>query len=71
VTHQRKTAADYGQLSLFEEKIPEWLQPVEEPSPSPAGNLPTTPAQEMDDEDDLDQFTAWLQQGKQSTPPLI
>ncbi len=71
MTHQRKTAADYGQLSLFAETVPEWLQPVEEPASPPVSSLTTAPVQDLDDEDDLGQFTAWLQHGKQSTPPKI
>lgn len=69
MTHQRKTAADYGQLSLFAETVPEWLQSVET-APEPVNNLTTAPVPDLDDDDDdLGQFTAWLQQGKQTNPP--
>ena len=69
MSNQRKTAADFGQLSLFAETIPEWLQPENQNQP-PTHPLPengtfaATSAIEEDDE--LGQFTAWLQQGKQS-----
>ena len=66
MAHQRKTAAEYGQLSLFEETVPEWLQPAE-PVTTLAGEVSITPPPAAsDDDDDLSQFTAWLRQSQHS-----
>jgi hypothetical protein len=64
VAQHRKTAADYGQLSLFAEEVPEWLQPAEPPLDQEQLTS-TSPAFKADD-DDLSQFNAWLQQNRQS-----
>jgi hypothetical protein len=63
VAHPRKSAADYGQLSLFPEEVPTWLQPVApqaEPADSVQRSVPGTGT--GDDDDDLLQFNQWLQQ---------
>jgi hypothetical protein len=62
VAQQRKTPADYGQLSLFADDTPDWLQAAE-PVDNPDGNPPHPPAATtIDDDDDLGQFNLWLRQ---------
>jgi hypothetical protein len=66
VTHQRKTAADYGQLSLFAETVPAWLQP-EDPQETKNQVNPSTSATDTEDDDDLSQFMHWLQKNRDSS----
>jgi len=61
VAQQRKTPADYGQLSLFAEDVPDWLHPAE-PVDTPAMTSLDTPTTSFDDDDDLGKFNQWLLQ---------
>lgn len=61
MAQQRKTAAEYGQLSLFEETVPEWLQPAEPPLEPPSASPHASTGRISGDDDDLSQFMTWLQ----------